>query len=312
MKTKKNQSAEERLHRLHMTYDVTTASGFLKELNKRIKDVDVIGVGAQLAFFFLLSIFPLLIFLVTLLPYLDLSKDQIYSFIEEIAPHELFALIQQTLDELLTTQNGGLLSFGILATIWSASIGMDALTNSLNASYGVEENRPFLLARAMSIVSTLLMIFILIVALALPIFGQQIGVFIFSFLGLEEGFLATWNAMRFTIPPLIIFLICAIIYWVAPNIRLNLKSVLAGAAFTAVGWMAVSFVFSFYINNFAIYSATFGSIGGMIILMLWLYVSAMLLMVGGQINAVMQGHHEMQRAHNPKANRKNPPFKPKT
>ena len=280
---------------LATSFDVTTASGFGKELFKRIKDVDVTGLGAQLAFFFLLSIFPLLIFLVTLLPYLNLSEEQIYNFIEEVAPGEIYAVIENTLNEILSEQNGGLLSFGILATIWSASLGMNALIKSLNLSYGVEENRSMLIARGMSILTTILMIFILLVALVLPIFGQQIGLFFFTFLGLEEGFLAIWNALRFTIPPLIIFAVCSVIFWVAPNIKLNFKSVLAGAAFTAIGWLAVSFGFSVYVNNFANYSAAYGSIGGMIMLMLWLYLSAMLLMIGGQINAVMQGRHNIRK-----------------
>ena len=281
------------MHNLAVSHDVTTGKGFLKELFKRINDIDVTGLGAQLAFFFLLSIFPLLIFMITLLPYLNISEDQIYSLLEEVAPGEIYTIIQETLKEILTNQNGGLLSFGIIATIWSASLGMNALIKSLNFSYGVEENRSLLIARGMSIVSTILMIFILIVALVLPIFGRQVGLFIFTFLGLEQGFLEVWGAIRFTIPPLIIFVVCAVIYWIAPNIRLDVKSVIAGAGFTAVGWILVSYVFSIYINNFGNFSATYGSIGGIIMLMLWLYLSAMLLLVGGQINAVMQGRSDM-------------------
>ena len=267
----------------------------MKELIQRIIDVDVPGLGAQLAFFFLLSIFPLLIFLVTLLPYLNLSEEQIFNFMNEVVPGEVYILIETTLNEVLNTQNTGLLSFGILATIWSASLGMNALIKSLNMSYGVEEDRPIIVARGMSIVMTILMIFILIIALALPIFGQQLGILIFSFMGLEEGFLRVWNAIRFTIPPLIIFVVCAVIYWAVPNIKLSIWSVLAGAAFAAVGWLVLSFGFSVYINNFGNYSATYGSIGGIIVMMLWLYLSAMLLMIGGQINAVMQRRREINR-----------------
>lgn len=287
--------AEERLNNLDVRYNVNTFSGFTKELLKRIKEMDVTGLGAQVAFFFLLSIFPLLIFLITLLPYLNLSEEQIFLFLEEVAPPEVYTLIAETLREILTNQNSGLLSIGILATIWSASLGIDAFTKSLNNSYGVEEDRPFLIARGMSIIITILMIFILILALVLPIFGQQIGVFIFSFFGLEESFLTVWNSVRFTIPTLIIFVICSVIYWVAPNIKLDVRNVFGGAAFTALGWIGVSYGFSLYINNFSDYSATYGSIGGIIIMMLWLYVSAMLLLVGGQINAVMQGKRDLQQ-----------------
>lgn len=269
-------------------FDVSRPSGFLKELWKRINDVDVTGLGAQLAFFFLLSIFPLLIFLITLLPYLNIAEEQIYNLMADIVPGEIYLLIEETLNEILTQENRSLLSVGLIATIWSASLGMNALIKSLNLSYGVEENRPLLIARGMSIIATILMIFILLIALALPIFGRQIGVFIFSLFGLEAGFLETWNMLRFTITPIIIFVITAVIYWAAPNIKLDFRSVLVGAAFTAVAWLGVSFGFSVYINNFANYSATYGGIGGVIMLMLWLYASAILLMIGGQINAVMQ------------------------
>lgn len=277
-------------------YDVTSLSGFLKELWKRINDVDVTGLGAQLAFFFLLSIFPLLIFLITLLPYLNIAEEQVYLFMSNVVPEEVYILIEETLNEILTQENRSLLSFGLIATVWSASLGMNALIKSLNLSYGVEESRPILVARAMSIVTTVLMIFILLIALVLPIFGRQIGIFIFSFFGLEAGFLETWNTLRFTIPPLIIFFVAAVIYWAAPNIRLNFKSVLGGAAFTAIGWLAVSYGFSAYINNFANYSATYGGIGGAIMLMLWLYVSAILLMVGGQVNAIMKSRRDIMKS----------------
>ncbi|AIY04753.1 ribonuclease [Planococcus sp. PAMC 21323] len=288
MKNAHQQPTDSEKRAYSTTYDVTKGSGFIKELIQRIKDVDVPGLGAQLAFFFLLSIFPLLIFLVTLLPYLTLSRGEIFSFLEEIIPGTIYILIESTVTEVLTTQNTGLLSFGVLATIWSASLGMNALIKSLNLAYNVKENRPILLARIMSIILTFLLIFILIVALALPIFGEQLGRLIFSFLGLEEGFLSVWDSVRFTIPAIVIFVACAIIYWLAPNVKLNILSVLVGAAFAATGWLLSSYLFSIYVKNFGSFSATYGSIGGIIVLMLWLYVSAMILIIGGQINAVMK------------------------
>ncbi|MGM0899129.1 MAG: YihY/virulence factor BrkB family protein [Bacillota bacterium] len=276
-------------------YDVLTGRGFIKELGRRIKDVDVPGLGAQLAFFFLLSIFPLLIFLVTLLPYLNLPREEVYRFMQDVIPAEVYVLIEQTLNEILTNQNGSLLSFGVLATIWSASLGMNALIKSLNATYGVKESRALLLARGMSILMTILLIIMLVVALALPIFGRQIGLFFFAFLGLEEGFLELWGMIRFTIPAVITFIVCAVIYWLAPNVRINFVAVLPGAAFASIGWLALSFLFSIYINNFGNFSATYGSIGGIILLLLWLYLSAMILIIGGQINAVMQGRRNSRK-----------------
>ncbi len=273
-------------------FDVTSSKGFFKELLARIQYVDVTALGAQLAFFFLLSLFPLLIFMVTLLPYLNLQEDQLFNILRTYAPGEVYSLIDGTLDEVLSDRNGGLLSVGIIATIWSASNGMNALIKSLNRSYDLDETRPFLIARGISIIFTLLLIVLFVVALALPIFGEQIGTFLFSYLGYEQGFLSVWNQVRWTIPPVMIFFVFMLLYWIAPNRKLYLKSVIPGAIFATVGWIVVSLGFSLYVSSFANYSATYGSIGGIIVLMMWLYFSGTILMVGGQINAVMQERKE--------------------
>lgn len=273
-------------------FDVTTSKGFFQELLARIQHVDVTALGAQLAFFFLLALFPLMIFLVTLLPYLNLQEDQLFHILRTYAPDDVYKLIDGTLDEVLSNRNGGLLSIGILATIWSASNGMNALIKSLNRSYDLEETRPFIIARAISVIFTLLLIMLFVVALVLPVFGEQIGTFIFSYLGYEQGFLTIWNNIRWTIPPVMIFVVFMLLYWIAPNRKLYLKSVIPGAIFATLGWILVSLAFSYYVSSFANYSATYGSIGGIIVLMMWLYFSGTILMVGGQINAVMQERKE--------------------
>ncbi|WP_353056622.1 YihY/virulence factor BrkB family protein [Sporosarcina luteola] len=268
-------------------FDVTTSKGFWKELLVRIKMVDITGLGSQLAFFFLLSLFPLLIFLITLLPFLSIDESQVYLFIRDYAPESVYTLIHDTLEEILKNRNGGLLSIGALATIWSASKGMNALTKAMNRSYHVEETRSFLVARAMSVVFTVALIAVLIVALLLSVFGQQIGTLAFSYFGNEEGFLRFWGSLRWVIPPILIFLVFSALYWVVPNLKIRLKSALPGAFFATAGWILTSLAFSFYVGNFANYSKTYGSIGGIIVLMMWLYFSAIILMLGGQLNAVM-------------------------
>lgn len=277
-------------------FDVTTASGFMKELITRIKKVDVTGLGSQLAFFFLLALFPLLIFMFTLLPYLDLDQSQIFLFIREYAPASVATLIEDTIGEVLNNRNGGLLSIGALATVWSASKGMNALTKALNRSYFTEESRSFIVARGMSVVFTIMLIAVLVVALVLPVFGEQIGTLAFSYFGLEEGFLKIWNNLRWGIPPILIFVVFSLIYWVVPNLKIRLTSVVPGAAVATIGWILTSLGFSFYVSNYGSYTNTYGSIGAIIVLMMWLYLSAIILMVGGQINAVVSERAEMLRA----------------
>lgn len=268
-------------------FDITTTQGFWKELLIRIKKIDVTGLASQLAFFFLLSLFPLLIFLITLLPFLNIDDAQIFLYIREYAPASVAMLIEDTLAEILANRNGSLLSVGALATIWSASKGMNALTKALNRSYYTAETRSFIVTRALSLVFTVLLIVVLLIALILPVFGQQIGILAFSYFGLEQGFLTIWQSLRWGIPPVLIFLVFVTVYWLVPNVKLRWKSVIPGAAFATIGWILTSLVFSFYVGNFGNFSSTYGSIGAIIVLMMWLYFSGIILMLGGQLNAVM-------------------------
>lgn len=268
-------------------FDSTTKDGFVKQLVVRIQKVDVTGLSSQLAFFFLLSLFPLLIFLMTLLPFLNLDQMQIFDFIREYAPDNVASLIETTLKEVLNNRSGGLLSIGALATIWSASKGMNALTKALNRSYYVIEGRNFAIARVMSVAFTIMLIAVIVLALALPIFGQQIGVVVFSYLGWEDNFVQLWNKIRWLLPFALIFVTFTLIYWVVPSIKIPLRTVIPGAIIATVGWIATSVGFSFYISNYGNYSSTYGSIGAIIVLMMWLYISSIILIACGQLNAVV-------------------------
>ncbi|MBS4209184.1 YihY/virulence factor BrkB family protein [Bacillus sp. FJAT-50079] len=259
---------------------------FLKRLLAKVMDNDVTGMAAQLAYFFLLSLFPLLIFIVTLLPYTPLTQDDIFNVIKDFAPTETFSMIQNTINEVMENRSGGLLSIGIIGTIWSASNGMNALMRSLNRAYDVTEKRPFLVARGLAILLTLAMIFVFLLALLLPVFGKQLGIFIFSQFGLSVAFLKTWNLLRWVISPVILFIVFLGIYYIAPSVKIKCLAAVPGAIFASVGWIIVSLGFSHYVSYFGNYSSTYGSIGGIIILMLWFYISAIIMMVGGEVNSL--------------------------
>ncbi|MCP3738225.1 YihY/virulence factor BrkB family protein [Rossellomorea sp. BNER] len=260
---------------------------FFKKLIQKIMAADLPGLAAQLSYFFLLSLFPLLIFLVSLLPYLPFSQEDILNVIRGFAPGESITLIEGTLDEILESRNTGLLSFSIIATIWSASNGMNAIVKSLNRAYEVEETRSFIVTRLMSVALTIAMIFVFVIALLLPVFGKQIGVFVFSQAGFSEHFLTIWYGLRFTISPIILFIVFVGLYFFAPSKKIKCLSAFPGAVFATVGWVFVSLAFSYYVSNFGNYSATYGSIGGIIVLMIWFYLSGIILMIGGQINAIV-------------------------
>ncbi|MED1607014.1 YihY/virulence factor BrkB family protein [Cytobacillus kochii] len=266
---------------------------FGKELWEQIDKDDVFGVAAQLAYFFLLSLFPLLIVLISLLPYLPITQEDIFAIVRDFAPKEIMSLLEDNLSAV-TTKNGALLSIGIIGTLWSASAAINGIMRAFNKAYDVVESRSFVVARGIAMLLTISMVFVFLVALLLPVFGRQIGLFIFDAFGLTEQFLSIWNALRWLASPLIIFIIFSGLYWFAPNKRLTNVTVIPGSLFATIGWILSSYAFSYYVSNFGNYSATYGSIGGIIILMIWFYLTGIIIMIGGEINALLNKYSKVK------------------
>lgn len=268
-----------------MAEEVNVRKSLVRLLWHRIEEDDIPGLSAQLAYFFLLSLFPLLIFIFTLLPYLPIPHHDILGSLGEFAPPETMDLIEKNVNYVMSHRNGGLLSFGIIGTIWSASNGIHALVVAFNKAYNVKESRSFIVSRAMAILLTLGMIFVFIIAVLLPIFGREIGLFLFSYLGFTREFLRIWDMLRLLVSALILFIIFTGLYWIAPNIKLRCRSAFPGAAFATVGWILSSYGLSYYVGNISNFSLTYGSIGAIIVLLIWLYISGFIIIIGGEINA---------------------------
>ncbi|OZU87734.1 ribonuclease [Virgibacillus indicus] len=264
---------------------------FGKRLFQRVLDTDVFGLAAQLAYFFLLSLFPFLLFLLTLVGYLPIEENAVIDLIATYAPEQIMELINTNISQLVNNQNGGLLSISIIGTLWAASNGVNALTRALNQAYEVDEDRSFIVARLIAIIVTIGMVTIICIAFLLPIFGRMIGVYLFSFFGLSEGFLSFWETFRWLISSVIFFVVLLALYKLAPNIRIYFKNAIWGALFATVFWQLVSLGFSYYVSTMGNYSATYGSLGAVIVLMIWFYISGIIIMIGGVINATIRKHH---------------------
>lgn len=256
----------------------------IKHLFEKIKEDEVTGLAAQLAYYFLLSIFPLLIFVITLLPFLPVNQADIMDILHTYAPAESAKLLEASLKEIMSNQNGGLLSFGILATIWSASNGTNAIMRALNHAYDIEETRSFIKVRGLALILTIGLIVVVVVSLLLPVFGKYILNIVFDFLGFEPSFV--YDLLRWGISIAVITFVFLIIYWVGPNLKMKFMNALPGAIFASVGWAGSSLAFSFYVSRFANYSSTYGSLGGLIVLMLWFYLTGLVIIIGGEVNAV--------------------------
>jgi membrane protein len=271
---------------------MTINLSFIREMAKRFQEDEISRLSAELAYFFLLSLFPFLIFLFTLLAYLPIPHEEVLSLIREYAPKEAIHLIETNIHHIIDHQNGRLLSFGIIAAIWSASNGINAIVRAFNRAYDVQEDRPFLVARGISIILTFAMMFVIIIALLLPVFGKMIGTFLFSTFGFSNEFLMLWNTFRWAVSSIILFIVFTALYYFAPNKHLQVKHVTRGALFATIGWILVSFAFSYYVGNFADYTAMYGSLGGIIVLMIWFYLSGMIIVLGGEMNAIFECQRE--------------------
>lgn len=253
----------------------------------RIGKDNATGLAAQLSYYFLLALFPTLIFVLTLFPLFQISPDTITNLISENAPGDTAKLITGIIDDVMQNANGGLFSFGLIAALWSASNGMTALMNAFNVAYDVEDGRNAIVLKVMSVFFTIIMVVVFGLAIALPIFGQQLGNLLFGPLGLESELRWVFSLIKFVLPLIVTFIVFMTLYALAPNIKIKLLSVIPGAAFTTIVWLGSSALFGLYVNNFANYSKTYGSIGGIIVLMLWLFLTGLIIIIGAEINAVL-------------------------
>ncbi|MCK9860030.1 YihY/virulence factor BrkB family protein [Paenibacillus sp. ATY16] len=262
---------------------------FFKNLYSRFRDDDVPALGAQLTYYFILSFFPFLIFVVSLMSFVRLSGDSVVAELIRLLPQQTGEAIQTILQEVTKDSRGTLLSIGMIATLWSASNGVNAVIKGVNKAYDVEENRPFWKVRAISLAATVVLALAILLAIVLVIFGEVIGNFLFDWFNSPVGFGLIWGTLKYVFPISFMIVVFSLLYWIVPNRKVPFKAALPGALFATFGWIASSLLFQFYINNFGNYSKTYGSIGGIIILLIWLYISSNIIILGGEVNATLEG-----------------------
>lgn len=257
-----------------------------KQLGKEFSNDDAPTLAAAQAYYYLLSIVPMLILLLSILPFLNIDPQRAVSFMENVLPSETAAAFEENIINVVSTPSGGLLTVGILGTLWSASNAVTAFIKATNHAYDVEETRSFIKVKALSIALTLGMILALVVALVLPIFGGVILNFVESNLNLPSQTAILLSILRWVVSVIVMASILAVLYHFAPNKSFPFKEVIVGALIATVLWQLISWGFSFYLSNFGNYSATYGSLGGVIILMLWFFLTGLVLVIGAEINAI--------------------------
>jgi len=261
----------------------------LKRLVRRIKDDRIFGRAAQLSYYFLLALFPLLLFLINILGYLaqegTLFRDKLLVYLAALMPGSAFALVRATVDEISVSRGTGKLSFGILAALWAASNGMGAISDTLNTAYNVKETRPWLKRRLMAVCLTIALAILIVAALAIVLVPGTIGEALAARYGLGSVFTAIWSVIQWPIALIFVLTTFNLIYNFAPNISSNARRWITPGAFVGVAlWLLVSFGFRLYLDYFDSYSVTYGSLGAVIVLMLWFYLSGVAILIGGEVN----------------------------
>jgi membrane protein len=266
----------------------------VKDLGRRviheIQEDDCLGRAAQLAYYFLFALFPFFLVLTTLLGYLPVPNlmDRLMEMLAGILAGDALQLVQDNVREIVTSRRGGLLSFGILVALWTSSSAVTAIVDGLNRAYDVEEGRPYWKVRLIAIFLTVGISLFIIFSLILLTFGPQIGGWIADQVGLGGVFQTAWNLLRWPVIVGLIVLAMALVYYVAPDVEQRWQWITPGSLVAVIGWLLASLGFSFYVNNFGSYNATYGSIGAVIVLLTWMYVSGFFVLVGGEINAEIE------------------------
>ncbi len=270
-----------------------SAKDLAKRVWKEIQEDDVFGRAAQLSYYFLLALFPLLIFLTSVIGLLlgaetDLSQ-YLFNYLAQVMPPAAFQLIDSTMREVSSASSGNKVSFGILAALWAASNGMGAITEALNVAYDVEESRAWWKQRLIATTLTIALSVLIISALVLVLAGGKIANIISTKFALGNLFLLAWKILQWPIVLGAMLFAFALIYYLAPDVREKKWIwITPGALLGVLLWLLVSFGFRLYLHFFDSYSHTYGSLGAVIILMLWLYLTGAAVLIGGELNAVIE------------------------
>lgn len=268
----------------------STSSSFLRRLWNKTLDDDVFGRAAQLAYYWLFSLFPLLIFLTALLAYLPApiprKLDYWLSALDNVLPADAYRLVDTTFHQVTEKPRGGLLSFSILIAVWASSAGMEAIIGSINRAYHTTTLRSWWREKLLSILLTLGLAIFVLTALSLIFFGEYIGMQIARALGMGAAFKTMFGIAQWPVVSILILIAVDLIYYFAPNIKHRWQWFTPGAVFAVVCWLLISFGFRHYVSRFGNYNATYGALGGVMVLMLWFYLTGIAILIGGEINAL--------------------------
>lgn len=259
----------------------------LVHLIVKVKNDDIFALASQLAYYLVLSFFPFLIFLSTIVGFTSVDSAIVVEGLKDILPNNVFELSEHIVLEVINSQNTGLMGLSILLMIWTSSSAFRAIIKSMNKAYDLHGEMSFVRRTIVAYISTFVLGITILIGLIIFVFGGVIAKYLINMLPFKDIILLIWNLLRNGVLLIAIVFIFSGIYRYVPSKKLKWIEVLPGALISSVMWLIVSLLFSFYINNFSDYSRFYGSLSAVFILMIWLFMTSIIFLLGVEINAVL-------------------------
>lgn len=263
----------------------------IQDFSKRAKEDNISAYAAQAAFFLILSAFPFVILLLTMTRFLPVGQQDFIEILKAVLPAEIEGYVLSILDELIQHSGGTIMSFSIIAALWSASRGLLSISNGLNSVYRTQESRNYFILRSIATFHTLILLVAMIVLLVVFVFGNSLYTFISNRIPFMNDIATLIISVRVAVGFVLLFIMFLAMYKGLPSHKITIRQAIPGALFSSVAWLLVSFGFSIYINHFNNYSNVYGSLAGIAIAMVWVYLMMSLALWGGEINAYIMEYY---------------------
>ncbi len=276
-----------------MTLSDYNYKAFFWRLYEKLFEEDIFSSAAQVGFYFSFAIFPLFLFLITLvgmvLGSVDDLRNELFFYLSQVMPYSAFDLVKKTIIEVTQDSTGGKLTLGIFIAIYSASAGIDSIRIALNSVWGIKENRSYIRTKLQSILLTIVIAILIFVALGIVFYGWQLISLALNYLGLPDASPVILVLIQWITVLSALMLVFAIIYNFCPDhVPFKWIWITPGSVTGIILWLILSSAFKTYLNYYNTYNKMYGSLGAVIILMLWLYLTALVILFGGLINATLQ------------------------
>ena len=280
------------LHPCVLAYFDTTL-GWGELVTRTVKETQAdkgFGLAAQLAYYFFLALFPALLFVIALAGvFADAGLvERLVNMMSGAVPPDVVSIVRDQLIRISQGEQGGILTFGVLAALWSSSAAMLSLIDSLNSAYDVEDSRPWWKQRLVAIALTVGIALFIIASLALVLAGPELADWLASRFGWGDAFAWTWKILQWPLVFSLVALAFCLVYYFGPDVEQDFVFLTPGSVLATVLWLLGSLAFRFYVVNFASYNETYGAIGGAMVLLLWLYLSGVVVIVGAEMNAEIE------------------------